>query len=42
LRAIIEHNYVVYYLLKDGEIIVVAVVHGSRDVDAILGHDPDD
>jgi toxin ParE1/3/4 len=40
LRAVIEHNYVAYYTLVCGEIIVVSVLHGSRDVEALLADEP--
>jgi plasmid stabilization system protein ParE len=39
LRAVIMHDYVAYYMLIRGEIVVVAVVYGSRDVEAFLAGD---
>jgi|ERR1017187_4879010 toxin ParE1/3/4 len=35
LRAIFKHNYAIYYVPRDGEVVIVRVLHGSRDVDAI-------
>jgi len=36
LRAVFKHNYAIYYLPRDGELVVVRVLHGSRDLDAIV------
>jgi toxin ParE1/3/4 len=35
LRAIFQHNYAIYYVPGDGEVVIVRVLHGSRDMDAI-------
>ena len=35
LRAVIKHNYIAYYRATGDEIIVIRVLHGSRDVEAI-------
>jgi toxin ParE1/3/4 len=35
LRAIFEGKYAIYYLPRDREIVVVRVLHGSRDILAI-------
>jgi toxin ParE1/3/4 len=35
LRAVIKHNYVAYYHVTSTEIVVLRVLHGSRDIDAI-------
>lgn len=37
LRAAVKRPYVAYYLLTREEIVVLRVLHGSRDVDAISG-----
>jgi toxin ParE1/3/4 len=36
VRVVIKHNYVTYYRLTPTEIVVLAVLHGSRDVEAIV------
>ena len=36
LGAVFKHNYAIYYLPRDGELVVVRVLHGSRDLDAIV------
>jgi toxin ParE1/3/4 len=35
LRVIFKDNYAIYYLPRASEILVVRVLHGSRDIDAI-------
>jgi toxin ParE1/3/4 len=35
LRVIFHQKYAVYYLPRPGEIVIVRVLHGSRDVSAI-------
>jgi toxin ParE1/3/4 len=35
LRAIFQHNYAIYYVPGDSEVVIVRVLHGSRDMDAI-------
>jgi toxin ParE1/3/4 len=35
LRAVFRHDYVCYYLAAADEIIVVRVLHGSRDLEAV-------
>ena len=35
LRAVTRHNYVAYYVARQQEIVVVRVLHGSRDIDAV-------
>jgi toxin ParE1/3/4 len=37
LRVIFHQKYAVYYLPYPGEIVVVRVLHGSRDVSSIAG-----
>lgn len=32
---VVKHPYIAYYLITPTEIIVVRVLHGSRDVEAI-------
>ena len=39
LRMITRRKYVVYYVVGDKEIAVIRVLHGSRDVEAIVGGD---
>lgn len=36
LRAQFFRDYVIYYMIDDSEIIIVRVLHGSRDVEAIF------
>ena len=36
LRMITRHEYVIYYRATPVEIVVVAILHGSRDVEAIV------
>ena len=36
LRALFFRDYVIYYMINDSEIIIVRVLHGSRDVEAIF------
>ena len=36
LRAHFFRDYVIYYMIDDSEIIIVRVLHGSRDVEAIF------
>ena len=36
LRAQFFRDYVIYYMINDSEIIIVRVLHGSRDVKAIF------
>ena len=35
LRVIFQAKYAIYYLPRPGEIIIVRVLHGSRDLGAI-------
>jgi toxin ParE1/3/4 len=35
LRATFQGSYVIYYLPKEAEIIIVRVLHGSREANAI-------
>jgi plasmid stabilization system protein ParE len=37
LRIVVRQNYVVYYKATETEIIAIRVLHGSRDVEAIVG-----
>jgi toxin ParE1/3/4 len=39
LRVIFKGSYAIYYLPRDGEIVVVRVLHGSRDAAAIAGQE---
>ncbi|WP_396126749.1 type II toxin-antitoxin system RelE/ParE family toxin [Acidicapsa ligni] len=36
LRVIFKDNYAIYYLPSVREIVVVRVLHGSRDIDGIV------
>lgn len=41
LRAHFHRDYVIYYQFTDTELIIVRVVHGSRDAVALFGeNDP--
>jgi len=35
LRVIFEGKYAIYYTHDDRELVIVRVLHGARDVDAI-------
>ena len=35
LRVIFHENYAIYYLVQATEVVVVRVLHGSRDVEGI-------
>jgi len=35
LRMVVKHGYAAYYIVTGAEIVVVRVLHGSRDVDAV-------
>lgn len=35
LRVIFHQKYAVYYLPRPGEIVIVRVLHGSRDISSI-------
>jgi plasmid stabilization system protein ParE len=37
LRVIFHQRYAVYYLPRPGEIVIVRVLHGSRDISSIAG-----
>ena len=37
LRARFFGDYVIYYMITDTEIIIVRVLHGSRDAETIFG-----
>ena len=37
LRVVFKGMYAIYYLPGVGEIVIVRVLHGSRDIDAIAG-----
>ena len=39
LRAVFHKRYVIYYQTTDTEIIIVRVVHGSRDITKIFEPD---
>lgn len=32
LRAVYHHNYAIYYEATDKDVIILRVVHGSRDI----------
>ena len=36
LRVVIRENYVAYYRVAPGDIVVIRVLHGSRDVEATV------
>ena len=36
LRVIFQRNYAIYYLPRKTEIVIVRVLHGSRDIAAIV------
>ena len=38
LRAHFFRDYVIYYMVTDTEIIIVRVVHGSRDAEAVFSN----
>lgn len=35
LRVIFQENYAIYYLPRPGEILVIRILHGSRDIATI-------
>ena len=40
LRSLPIQNYIVFYRVVDDTVEIVSVVHGSRDVDALMGEEP--
>ncbi|MCJ2060964.1 type II toxin-antitoxin system RelE/ParE family toxin [Methylobacterium sp. J-048] len=38
LRVVIERAYAIYYQHDEREIVIVRVLHGARDVDALAAH----
>ena len=40
LREVIFGNYRIVYLLKDGDIFILRVVHGARDLLALVRQEP--
>lgn len=40
LRELIVRNYRLVYLVREGEVVVVRVIHGARDFQAALGPQP--
>lgn len=38
VRALFEGRYAVYYVVRGNEVVIVRVLHGSRDVEGIAGH----
>jgi toxin ParE1/3/4 len=37
LRVIFHQKYAVYYLVRPGELVIVRVLHGSRDISSVAG-----
>ena len=40
LRRRVHADYLIFYVVSDDGVDIVRVIHGARDVDALLGADP--
>jgi toxin ParE1/3/4 len=36
-RTFVVHEYVVVYVVEDGDVLILRVVHGRRDLDSLFG-----
>ena len=39
MRAVYHRSYAIYYEATDAEIVVLRVIHGSRDIAALFGNE---
>lgn len=40
MRRRVHGDYLIFYIVLDDAVVIVHVVHGARDLDAVLGASP--